>query len=627
MHRICGSQFFALCLFSLVCGLHWQAHSYTFHYDDYHSIVYNAALRDSGNSLSFFTEATAFSVDPNQAMYRPIVLLSYLANFALFGEKAGSFHVFNVIIHAINAVLVFVFALKLGISNLGSRSIAIVFALHSLTTETVYYISSRSESLMSFGVLISLIFYLTWSSQRRSQWYLISLAGGIFAVLSKSVGVIFLPLIFLVEAYKSGLNIASRQLKYFVAYLLVVVIYLFQVWGSIINAVGEPVRSLTTQILTQIKVWVYYLFLLVSPYNLSVEHFFLEEELLEGLAIIVSSIFLVSLACSVVFVGQRVDRLGLSFGLITLIPASCIPLVVILNEHRIYLTIVGFGIIVVALWQKFFFHKRKLAIVTFAVYCTGLLAISCQQGAVWKNEESLWRNAVEVAPRSFKAQLRWADALVKNKDFVGAENAYLHALSLRPGHPAAGNNLGQLFVEVGEFDKAVQVFSTVLQHDPNILQSRLNLAQLFLKNGIWIQAEKHYLEALLRGENLGISEKKLGQIALQHRSDPLRAVGFFEKALEKSPDLNTWISYAVSLRAIGRFKQSETSYKEALKLSPDSGNAWYNLGNLYRDTGRSDEAEAAYKKVMTSGSDNLVGLAREELVRINPSSEENSSFK
>ena len=266
--------------------------------------------------------------------------------------------------------------------------------------------------------------------------------------------------------------------------------------------------------------------------------------------------------------------------------------------------------------QKFFLQKRKLAVVAFTVYSICLIVSSCQQGAVWRNEESLWQNAVKVAPRSFKAQLRWADSLAKNRDFAGAEKAYRQALSLRPGHPAAGNNLGQLFVEVGEFDKAVQAFYLVIEHDPDILQSRLNLAQLYLKNGKWLQAEKHYSEALRRGENLGISEKKLGQIALSHRSDPMKAIDFFERALEKSPDSNTWISYAISLRAIGRFKQSETSYKQALVLSPDSGDAWYNLGNLYRDTGRSDKAEAAYKKVMTSDNDNLAGLAREELVRL-----------
>ena len=618
MHTICGSRFFTLCLFGLVCGLHWQAHSFTFHYDDYHSIVYNTALRDAGNFLSFFSDSTIFSVDPNQAMYRPIVLVSYLANFAFFGEGAGSFHVLNVIVHAVNAVLVFIFMLQLGISNLCSRSIAVVFALHPLTTETVYYISSRSESLMSFGVLISLIFYLIWSSHGKNRWFIISLSGGIFAVLSKSVGVIFLPLIFLVEVYKSGVNITSKKLKFFVGYLLVVGIYVSQVWGSISTAVGDPVRSLTTQILTQIKVWVYYLFLLTSPYNLSVEHFFLEAESLEGLAIIASSIFLVSLAFLVFFFGERLIRLGLGFSIITLIPASIVPLIVILNEHRIYLTILGFGIIIVSFLQKFFLQKRKLAVLAFAVYCICLVISSCQQGAVWRNGESLWQNAVKVAPRSFKAQLRWADSLVKNRNFAGAEKAYSHALSLRPGHPVAGNNLGQLFVTVGEFDKAIQAFNLVIEHDPDILQSRLNLAQLYLKNGKWVQAEKHYLEALRRGEDLGISEKKLGQISLSHRSDPIRAIDFFERALEKSPDSNTWISYAVSLRAVGRFKQSETSYRQALMLSPDSGDAWFNLGNLYRDTGRSDKAEVAYKKVISSGNDNLAGLAREELVRLRP---------
>ncbi|MEE3233064.1 MAG: tetratricopeptide repeat protein [Candidatus Latescibacterota bacterium] len=617
MHRISGSWFYALCLFGLVCCLHWQAHSYGFHYDDYHSIVHNTALRDFWNVLSLFTDSTTFSVDPNQAMYRPILLVSYVANYALFGEGAGSFHIFNVILHAVNAVLVFVLMLQLGISNWGSRSVSLVFAIHPLTTETVYYVSSRSESLMALGVLSSLISYLIWSSHKRNWWYLISLAGGTFAVLSKSVGVVFLPLIFLVEVYRSGLNVASAKFKYFAGYLLIVAIYLFQIWASISIAVGQPVRSLTTQVLTQIKVWVYYLFLLVSPYKLSVEHFFLEGKSVEELVVILSLTFLTSIACVVIFIGRRIVKLGLCWSIISLVPASLVPLIVILNEHRLYLSIVGMGIVTVAIWQNFYFQKRKLAVATFTLYSIGFLSISCQQGTVWKNEESLWRNAVQISPKSLKTQLRWADSLAKREDYVEAEQAYLRALLLRPGHPAAGNNLGQLYVEIGEFEKAEEAFRTVIDHDPKILQARLNLAQLFLIRGQWIDAEEHYKEALHLGDSSGVSEKKLGQIALKYRSDPTSAIDFFARALQKNPDVAAWIGYGVSLRAIGRFEQSEASYKEAIKLSPEAGEAWYNLGNLYRDSGRADLAAVAYKKVVNGSNGDLIELAREELARLN----------
>jgi tetratricopeptide (TPR) repeat protein len=627
MQRLCAPWFFAFCLFTLVFALHSNTYFYSFHYDDYHSIVYNVALRDLGNLSTFFTDATSFSVDPNQAMYRPILLVSYAVNFALFGEGAGSFHVANVGLHAVNSVFVFILMLQLGISNWGSRAVALFFAAHPLTTETICYVSSRSESLMALGVLVALTSYLRWSCQGGVLWYAVSILGGICALLSKSVGIVFLPIIFLVEVYKFGLKSASAKFKYFVTYLLIVVIYLFQIWASISVAVGQPVRSLTTQIFTQIKVWVYYLFLLVSPYRLSVDHFFLEGKSVEQLAVILSLTFLTSIACMGIFVGKRIVKLGLCWSTISLIPASLVPLIVILNEHRLYLAIIGMGIVAVILWQSFFVNKRKLAVGTFALYCIGILAISFQHGTVWENEESLWRNAVSISPKSLKAQLRWADSLAKGSNFLAAEQAYRRALFLRPGHPAAGNNLGQLYVEAGEYKKAEEAFRTVIDHDPEIFQARLNLAQLLLRRGQWIDAEEQYGEVLRLGDTSGVSEKKLGQIVLHYRADPASAVDFFAKALQNNPDVATWIGYGVSLRALGQLGQSEKAYKEAIKLSPQAGDAWYNLGNLYRDTGRIDMAEAAYTKVGQGTNSDLVDLAREELVRLNMSSDKIESFK
>ena len=81
--------------------------------------------------------------------------------------------------------------------------------------------------------------------------------------------------------------------------------------------------------------------------------------------------------------------------------------------------------------------------------------------------------------------------------------------------------------------------------------------------------------------------------------------------------MTTWISYGVSLRAIGRYAQSEMAYKEAIKLAPGTGAAWYNLGNLYQDTGQLSLAIAAYRKVEQGANRDLIDLATEALKRLN----------
>ena len=64
-------------LVGLVCALYYNASGNEFHYDDFHSIVHNPHVRQLGNLPDFFIDPSLFSVDPRQAMYRPLLLATY----------------------------------------------------------------------------------------------------------------------------------------------------------------------------------------------------------------------------------------------------------------------------------------------------------------------------------------------------------------------------------------------------------------------------------------------------------------------------------------------------------------------------------------------------------------------
>ena len=70
-----------------------------FQYDDIHSIVENPHIRSLGNIPAFFYRPELFSADPRNAMYRPLVLVSYALNYALSGDEVWSYHLFNLGVH------------------------------------------------------------------------------------------------------------------------------------------------------------------------------------------------------------------------------------------------------------------------------------------------------------------------------------------------------------------------------------------------------------------------------------------------------------------------------------------------------------------------------------------------
>src|SRR4051794_31435183 len=86
---------------------------------------------------------------------RPVLMFTYFVNSRISPSDTGSYHLFNVFIHALSGILVyFVIRRLLGFANLPQASRtpyavfgALVFLLHPLQTESVAYISGRSDAL------------------------------------------------------------------------------------------------------------------------------------------------------------------------------------------------------------------------------------------------------------------------------------------------------------------------------------------------------------------------------------------------------------------------------------------------------------------------------------------------
>ncbi|MFT7694526.1 MAG: 4-amino-4-deoxy-L-arabinose transferase-like glycosyltransferase, partial [Candidatus Latescibacterota bacterium] len=191
-------------LFASVCIVYIQALGNGFHYDDFHSLVNNPHIGTLNNIPGFFVDPTLFSLDEKQAMYRPVLLASYAMNYALLGGTPQGFHLFNVLLHAANVVLLLYLATALGFASLAAWTAAIVFAFHPIAVETVHYVSSRSEGLMAFGILASLWAYMRWQVGHRRLFYIASLLAFSVALLSKSVGIVLLVLIPLCDWLQMG---------------------------------------------------------------------------------------------------------------------------------------------------------------------------------------------------------------------------------------------------------------------------------------------------------------------------------------------------------------------------------------------------------------------------------------
>ena len=131
-----------------------------FVYDDPNAVSQSTLIRSLTPISTFLTLST-----------RPLTDYTYAIDYAIGGLDPSAYHATGIVLHVITSVLVYVFAwLTLGLPSLAPRygrarfaialAAAALFAAHPLASETVAYISSRSESLAGMWYLVAVIAYI-----------------------------------------------------------------------------------------------------------------------------------------------------------------------------------------------------------------------------------------------------------------------------------------------------------------------------------------------------------------------------------------------------------------------------------------------------------------------------------
>ena len=143
-----------LALICLPMAVYLNSIQNPFHYDDIHSIVDNPHIRQLGNIPSFFVDPTLFSAQEENAMFRPLLLTTFAVNYAISGYEVWSYHLVGILLHAGCVLLVWGIGRQLLKEDLAAGLGALIFGLHPINSEAINYISSRSEVLAGFFILL-----------------------------------------------------------------------------------------------------------------------------------------------------------------------------------------------------------------------------------------------------------------------------------------------------------------------------------------------------------------------------------------------------------------------------------------------------------------------------------------
>jgi Tfp pilus assembly protein PilF len=525
----------ALALYAPTLG-----HGFTF--DDDIVIVKNRLVRSLA-SLPALVARTEWSGGGFEVpAYRPLTDATYALNHAVSGLTPWSYHLANVLLHALAAALVAVLGARLGLSPAAAGVGALLFAAHPLHVESVANVVGRKDVLATVFLLAMMLLHARAraGSVRHGALAALAYAG---AMLSKEVGVVGIGLAFVLDRTlaagpdeaSGGARPPAHRLPLYAAYAGALGLYLLAFRAVTSGAPpftvafqDNPVHdaALPVRLMTAVAVIGKGLLLHLLPLAQSPDYSYaailpvtspLDPRLLGAVAA------LAAWAAAAVALRRRapVVAWSLAWYLLGLLPASNLlfPIGTIFGERLLYLPGVALALLAGAGAAAAASRLRLPRPAAVAIAAAALLALSVatvRYSAAWADEEQLFRTAVANQPASTKVhhklalvvadrdpaqalehmrralaisepnlQAHLAEATILRKLGRPAEEerALRRALELGPGNADALYGLGRLAREAGRVDEAVTWWRRALAADPRHAAALADLATWHLVRG------------------------------------------------------------------------------------------------------------------------------------------------
>jgi tetratricopeptide (TPR) repeat protein len=474
----------------------------SFHFDDSHTIVNNVYIKNIRNIPLFFQDGATFSSLPSNQSYRPVVTTTLAIDYWLGKGLRHTFffHLSTFILFLAQGACMYF--LYLGIFRTSFRHEwnrhAALFAvawylLHPAGAETINYIIARSDSLSTLFVILSFVLFIQSPVSRRFHLYLLPLAAG---CLAKPIAAVFAPLllayVLLFEENRSWADPFRKTLPSF-AFCLLLLAFIGHMEPPTWTPGGA---SRYHYVITQPYVILRYFTTFFLPLDLSADTDWKPLASVADVRFAAGSLFVASLLLIAVMTARTRRLRPIAFGilwfLIALLPTSLIPLAEVTNDHRVFFPYVGLVMAVswtialaLARWKESApsdraFARRAAAgiAILLAAYAYGTF----QRNAVWRSEETLWRDVSLKSPENGRGLMNYGLALMTKGDYRGAEKYFTGALTKYPLYSYAYLNMGVLKAATGAPEAAERYFRTAIHLGPGYPECYFHYAK-FLKNG------------------------------------------------------------------------------------------------------------------------------------------------
>lgn len=535
-----------------------------FVWDDQILIEDNIYLKNFCNTSKVFSDVGYLDVDKGYSYYRPLQILSYMADYSLWKFNVFGYHLTNIILHILTSIVLYWFILVIFKNKLTAFFTSILFVIHPIHTEAVAYISGRADSMGLMFMLLAFIFYIKYKSNNSKFTHISMLLSYLLSLCSRESTLIFpILILFYHYSFKEKFN-----LKTVFSIIGVVCLYFVLRLNALGFLVYEHMSGLFDRIPGAFVALGEYIRLLLIPFPLHMEYGNRSFNFCNIKVIIGILILAVLLTCLFKFKNsKKFYFFGIGWFLITFLPISNIfPINAYMAEHWLYAPSIGFFLIT-ARGMNFVYSKLRF-------YNIGRILIFCIIG---------FYGFLTIAANSY-----WIDPV----------SFYERVLKFTPNNSIIYNNIGMLHNRRGKEEDAVSSFKKAISINPNFAQAYNNLAIIYWNKGERREALKLFQKAVILGCdyaklycNIAKAYYEFGEIEA--------AKIFYKKALEKIPHFKeACLSLGEILLKNNEYKEAERIFLQAIEIAPDYLEVYENLGVLYGKLGRYDDAIDLFKRAL-----------------------------
>jgi protein O-mannosyl-transferase len=546
-----------------------------FVWDDGPLILDNPAVKNPRLLPQLLTSSfwqTGDRDDRFRSFFRPLVSMSYAADYAVWGPKALGFHLTNLLLHFGCVLLVYRIATREKIPPAAAFCAAALFAVHPVHVESVAWICGRTDVIATLLVLAAFLVHRRAEEGQALRW----LAAGLLflpALFAKEVAAT-LPAIVALDRWlrtEGEPRRIGRALSAALPFAFALAVYV-GVRSIVLRGGAEllhlgPVEWAATAAFVAAR----YLTLLVLPVSLDAHYPYAAlDGFHDPLAIVgLLMVAIVAAAAVVLFRRSRADAFWLLWIPITLAPVMLFGRFgdVLMADRFLYLPSVGLAILFgrgCALVASFSPVRRAVPIAACALAICALAWTSADRTQVWNDDITLFSDMARTSPSSALVHANLGMALYRHDQPAAAIEELRLALHLVPSFAMAHNDLGAALERMGDNTGAEDHYRAALRQAPGLVSAEANLAHLLVESG--------------RGE------------------EGVRRLRRLVDKRPNSPDV--LFAAGDAAKEIGAYEEALGYVERLLRVEPRNARAFYLRGQIQLDQGRQAEAVASMRRFL-----------------------------